>query len=68
MDNSRQSRLLEQSRLNQSMPPPTDEQQLTFLAMIQRFFAEGDFISTYKYALLIAQADLAVELGARRSR
>ena len=38
MDNSRQSRLLEQSRLNQSMPPPTDEQQLAFLAKIQRFF------------------------------
>ena len=39
------------------------ESQLVFLAKIQRLFAEGDFTATYKYALLIALADLAVELG-----
>ena len=35
-----------------------------FLAKIQRLFAEGDFTATYKFALLISLADLAVELGA----
>ena len=39
------------------------ESQLVFLAKIQRLFAEGDFTATYKYALLIVLADLAVELG-----
>ena len=39
------------------------EAQLAFLAKIQRLFAEGDFTATYKYALLIALADLSVELG-----
>ena len=39
------------------------ESQLVFLAKIQRLFAEGDFTATYKFALLIALADLAVELG-----
>ena len=43
---------------------PSPEEQLTFLARIQRLFAEGDFTATYKFALLIAMADLAVELGA----
>lgn len=42
---------------------PSSEAQLRFLANIQRVFAEGDFTATYKYALLIAFADLAVELG-----
>lgn len=43
--------------------PPSPEQQLAFLTKLQRLFAEGDFTATYKYALLIALADLAVELG-----
>ena len=42
---------------------PTPERQLAFLAKLQRLFSEGDFTATYKYALLIALADLAVELG-----
>lgn len=42
--------------------PPADA-QLAFLAKLQRLFAEGDFTATYKFALLIALADLAVELG-----
>ena len=43
--------------------PPSPEEQLTFLAKLQRLLAEGDFTATYKFALLIALADLAVELG-----
>lgn len=43
---------------------PSAEKQLMFLAKLQRIFAESDFTATYKFALLIALADLAVELGA----
>lgn len=46
------------------MPPPSADVQLAFLAKLQRLFAEGDFTATYKFALLISLADLAVELGA----
>lgn len=42
---------------------PSAEAQLVFLAKLQRLFAEGDFTATYKFALLIALAELAVELG-----
>ena len=42
---------------------PSPEAQLVFLSKLQRLFAEGDFTATYKFALLIALADLAVELG-----
>lgn len=31
--------------------------------LLQRLFNEGDFTATYKYALLIALADIAVESG-----
>lgn len=44
--------------------PPSAQQQLAFLTKLQRLFTEGDFTATYKFALLIALADLAVELGA----
>jgi len=50
------------------LPIPSAEEQLRFLSNIQRVFAEGDFTATYKYALLIAFADLAVELGADDGR
>jgi 5-methylcytosine-specific restriction endonuclease McrA len=40
---------------------PAPEEQLAFLAKLQRLFSEGDFTATYKFALLIALADLAVE-------
>ncbi|MEM5295436.1 HNH endonuclease [Burkholderia sp. JPY481] len=63
MDHSEKGRLLEQARLNSTVPPPTAEAQLAFLAKVQRLFAEGDFTATYKYALLISLADLAVEVG-----
>ena len=39
------------------------EFQLAFLNKIQRLFAEGDFSASYKYALLIAIAEIAVESG-----
>lgn len=44
-------------------PCPSSDAQLQFLSKLQRVFAEGDFTATYKFALLIALADLAVELG-----
>ena len=44
-------------------PPPAADAQLSFLSKVQRLFNEGDFTATYKCALLIALADLAVELG-----
>ena len=46
------------------LPPPSAENQLTFLSKLQRLFAEGDFSATYKFALLISLSELAVELGA----
>lgn len=46
------------------IPPPSPEAQLQFLTKLQRVFAEGDFTATYKFALLIALADLAIEFGA----
>jgi hypothetical protein len=42
---------------------PTAEFQLEFLSYLQRIFDEGDFSATYKFALLMALADLAVETG-----
>jgi len=43
--------------------PPSAEEQIAFLAKIQRILTEGQFTATYKYALLLALADLAVEIG-----
>lgn len=40
---------------------PSAEQQLQFLQHLQRLFEEGDFVATYKYALLMSLAELAVE-------
>lgn len=45
------------------MSPPTPEQQLNFLTNLQRLMAEGQFVATYKYALLLALADIAIEAG-----
>ena len=42
---------------------PQAEDQLTFLNHIQRLFEEGEFVATYKYALLISLAEIAVERG-----
>ena len=43
------------------MNVPSADAQLLFLTKIQRLFAEGDFTATYKFALLITLAELAVE-------
>ena len=43
--------------------PPTPEQQIEFLVNIQRLLSEGSFVATYKYALLLALADLSIEKG-----
>jgi HNH endonuclease len=39
------------------------DEQIQFLTRFQRLLNEGSFVSTYKYALLMALADLSVELG-----
>ena len=57
MGNPRKGRLLEQA-------VTTPEFQLAFLNKVQRLFAEGDFAASYKYALLIAIADIAVATNA----
>jgi HNH endonuclease len=41
----------------------TAEVQVQFLLRIQRLLREGQFTATYKFALLMALADLSVELG-----
>lgn len=45
------------------LPIPTPSEQLNFFTKLQRIFSEGEFTATYKFALLISLADLAVELG-----
>lgn len=45
------------------LPAPTAEEQLEFLQRIQSLFEDGNFSATYKYALLMALAELVVELG-----
>ncbi len=34
--------------------PPTPEEQVLFLRNIQRLLAEGQFVASYKFALLMA--------------
>ena len=46
------------------MATPTEHSQIAFLRNMQRLLAEGNFVATYKYALLLALADIAVEQGA----
>ncbi len=45
------------------MSPPSEREQLTFLTNLQRLLSEGQFVATYKYALLLALSDMAVEQG-----
>jgi len=45
------------------MPIPDPEEQLQFLFKVQRLLSEGLFVSSYKFALLLSLADLAVERG-----
>jgi 5-methylcytosine-specific restriction endonuclease McrA len=44
------------------MPPSADE-QIRFLVNVQRLLDEGSFVATYKFALLLALADLSIEAG-----
>jgi hypothetical protein len=43
--------------------PPSPEEQVQFLLKVQRLLREGLFSATYKYALLMALADLSIEIG-----
>lgn len=45
------------------MPIPSPAEQLRFLKDVQALLEDGQFVSTYKFALLIALADVAVESG-----
>jgi hypothetical protein len=54
---ARQGRLLAEHRAVTA----TAIGELTFLRKLQRLLAEGDFVATYKFALLNALADLSLE-------
>jgi hypothetical protein len=41
---------------------PSPEDQIRFIANIERILSEGSFVATYKYALLVALVELAIEL------
>jgi 5-methylcytosine-specific restriction endonuclease McrA len=43
--------------------PPTPEDQIRFLVNLQRLLDEGLFVASYKFALLLALADLSLENG-----
>lgn len=45
------------------MSPPSERAQVEFLTHIQRLLSEGGFTASYKFALLLALADIAVEMG-----
>jgi 5-methylcytosine-specific restriction endonuclease McrA len=46
-----------------SYRPPSPEEQIRFLRQFQRLLDEGSFVSTYKFALLHAIADLCIAKG-----
>jgi hypothetical protein len=46
-----------------AFPPPSAEEQVKFLTNVQRLLNETSTNATYKHALLLALADLAVEHG-----
>jgi hypothetical protein len=43
--------------------PPSPEEQIGFLVNLQRLLDEGLFVASYKFALLLALADLSIEKG-----
>jgi hypothetical protein len=43
--------------------PPTADEQIGFLVKLQRLLDEGSFVASYKFALLVALADLCIEHG-----
>lgn len=45
------------------MALPDPEEQVQFLFKLQRLINEGSFVATYKFALLLALAELSVERG-----
>ncbi len=45
------------------MPVPSADDQIRFLRDVQALLEDGQFVATYKFALLTALADLAVESG-----
>jgi hypothetical protein len=47
---------------------PSPEDQVRFIANIERILSEGSFVATYKYALLVALVELAIERGDDSSR
>jgi hypothetical protein len=46
-----------------SLPGPTAEERVAFLGKVERILSEGQYVATYKYALLLAIADLAIKHG-----
>lgn len=45
------------------MRQPTSDEQIRFLVNLQRLLDEGLFVASYKFALLLALADLSIEKG-----
>ena len=43
--------------------PPTSDAQIEFMVSVQRLLDEGLFTASYKFALLLALADLSIEHG-----
>src|SRR6516165_1165634 len=43
--------------------PPTPDEQIEFLVKLQRLLDEWLFVASYKFALLLALADLSIEGG-----
>ena len=44
-------------------PAPSAEFQLELLAKLERILSQGQFTTTYKFALLVALTNIAVEQG-----
>jgi hypothetical protein len=42
---------------------PSSDEQIQFMVNIQRLLDEGLFTASYKFALLLALADLSIEQG-----
>ena len=42
---------------------PSSDEQIRFIANIERILSEGSFVATYKYALVVALVELAIERG-----
>ena len=42
---------------------PSHADQIIFLTRVQKVLDEGQFVATYKFALLVALIDIAIERG-----